>query len=146
MSRGRRYSGKSQSLIAARLVQPRREWIYYTHRIRREVALLLHKRLEDIYDVRLKEHQLWVSYRGVDGRTCSTFFSYRRLPLWQELVVSKICACRNHRELARFSVAMRWEYRNFCYPIEAREIIDQMLDNQACEIDWAASMGEEEAC
>ncbi|HIK26760.1 MAG: hypothetical protein N3E45_10590 [Oscillatoriaceae bacterium SKW80] len=142
MSRRRRYSGKSQSLIAARLVQPRREWVYYTNRIRREVARLMRMPLEDIYDVRLKEHQLWVSYRGADGKTCSTFFSYRRLPLWQELVVSKICACRNRRELARFSVAMRWEYRNFCYPIAMREIIDETLDNQGCELDWAASAGE----
>ncbi len=145
MSRRQRYSGKSQSIIAAKLAEPERQLAGYIPRIKREVAWLMHAPLENIYDIRLMKHQFWVSYRGADGKTCSTFFSYRRLPLWQELIVSKIYTCPNRQELAKFSAAMRWEYRNFCYPTAMRDAIDEALENRYDELLVAASI-EEQAC
>jgi hypothetical protein len=139
--RKRRYTGPSKSLIASKLLNPELQLAGFLGKIRQEVSAILNLR---ITEVRLKKHMLWVAWKGKDGRTCSQFFSYRKLPIWQELVIAKILECPDLRTWGRFSRACRWEYHHFSYVTEMRDYIDEALDSRLSQLK-AQEWSEEES-
>ena len=126
-TRSRRYTGPSKSLIAAKLVTPDSQLAGLTGRIKQEVSAILGVR---ITEVRLKKHMVWAAYKGQDGRTCSQFFSYRKLPIWQELVIALILECPDLGTWGRFSRALRWEYNHFLYVPEMKDYIDEAMETR----------------
>lgn len=139
--RNRRYTGPSESLIARKLLNPELELAGFLGRIKHEVSAILNVR---ITEVRLKKHMLWVAWKGKDGRTCSQFFSYRKLPIWQELVIGKILQCPDLGTLGRFSRGCRWEYKHFSYITEMSDYIDEALDSRLAQLK-AQEWSEEES-
>lgn len=133
-----RYSGKSRSLIAAGILAPQKQLAGCIPEIKRQVARLLGKPVGDIYDIRLMEHQMLVLCKGADDRPCAQFFSYRRLPLWQALVLRAAANCPALQQWHALSGAVRWEYRRFDYAVEVRDAIDEALEERFYQLKAAA--------
>src|SRR5512136_2623924 len=140
-TRKRRYTGPSKSLIAAKLVNPESQLAGFIGRIRQEVSAILKVH---VTEVRLKKHMVWVAYKGKDGRTCSQFFSYRKLPIWQELVIAKILECPDLGTWGRFSRALRWEYHHFLYVPEMKDYIEEAMESRLSQLK-AQEWSEEES-
>ncbi|MBW4494309.1 MAG: hypothetical protein KME26_14725 [Oscillatoria princeps RMCB-10] len=132
--RRRRYQGKSKSLIVRQIVDPQTQLADCIPQIEREVALVMGVPFSHIYEVRLRKHQLWVSYRGSDGGRCAQFFSYRVLPIWQNLVIQ---AANNRASLEDWWdmwVTAQWEYNRFDYPDEIKGAIQRALAQRFFEL------------
>lgn len=132
--RRRRYQGKSKSLIVRLIVDPQTQLAGCIDQIKREVALVMGVPFCHIYEVRLRKHQLWVSCRGADGGRCAQFFSYRVLPIWQNLVVQ---AAHNRACIEAWWemwVTVQWEYSRFDYPEEIKWAIQRALTERFFEL------------
>lgn len=138
-----RYSGKSRSLIAAGILAPHKQLAGCIPEIKRQVARLLEKPVTDVYDIRLMQHQMWVLCKGADDRPCAQFFSYRRLPIWQALVLRAIANCPTLQKCHAVSGAARWEYRRFDYAVEVRDVIDEALEERLCQLQAVAQPAED---
>ncbi len=138
-----RYSGKSRSLITAGILAPQKRLAGCIPEIKRQVARLLGKSVADIYDIRLMQHQMLVLCRGADDRPCAQFFSYRRLPIWQVLVLEAIAKCPTLQKCHALSGAARWEFRRFDYPVEVRDAIDEALEERLFQLQTAVQRAED---
>lgn len=124
----RRYNGKSRSLIARQILAPQHQLAGYIPLIKRQVALNMGIPVNSIEEIRLMKHQVWVRRIGADGRSCAQFFSYRRLPIPQVLVVQAVANCPTLERCHQMQTATNWEYKRFNYPVEMMDAIDEALE------------------
>ncbi|MCT7952171.1 hypothetical protein NG798_20445 [Ancylothrix sp. C2] len=121
-------SRKRQSLISRKILKPTVQLANKIGQIKRELARLMAMRLENIYQVRLLAHQLWVSYKGKDGRCCSTFFSYRKLLVWQNLVLQAIAESQDLPGAFKLRNILKFEFKRYPYPSTIIDTLQQALE------------------
>ncbi|HEY9810392.1 MAG TPA: hypothetical protein V6D13_13770 [Halomicronema sp.] len=117
-----------QSLISRKILQPTVQLANKIDQIKRQLADIMAMPLEHIYQVRLLAHQLWVSYKGKDGRCCSTFFSYRKLPVWQNLVLQAIAKSQDLPTAIKLRHILKSEFKHYPYPTHTIQILQQALE------------------
>lgn len=123
-------SRRRQNLITRKILKPTVQLASKLGKIKRQLARLMVMRLQNIYQVRLLPHQLWVSYKGKDGRSCSTFFSYRKLPVWQNLIFQAITQSQNLSTALKLRHILKSEFKHYPYPTTAIDILQKVLETR----------------
>lgn len=121
-------SRRRQNLITRKILKPTVQLVNKISKIKRQLARLMVMRLQNIYQVRLLPHQLWVSYKGKDGRCCSTFFSYRKLPVWQNLIFFAITQSQNLPGAFKLRHILKSEFKHYPYPSTAIDTLQKALE------------------
>ena len=121
-------SRRRQNLITRKILKPTVQLANKISKIKRQLARLMVMRLQNIYQVRLLAHQLWVSYKGKDGRCCSTFFSYRKLPVWHNLIFFAITQSQNLPRAFKLRHILKFEFKHYPYPTTAIDTLQQALE------------------
>lgn len=129
MSRKRRKTPRNKSIISRRIINPEIELAEFIPQMKREFAQLMGIPVEQVHRIRLLKHQFVVSYKGDNGNTRSQFFSYRKLPIWEQPIADKLERdCPDLEEWSKIYHAMRWEYQWFPYPVAIKAAIDRALE------------------
>lgn len=103
------------SLISSGWVNPQGRLKAQQQTVLQQLAKCFRVPASEIVDVRFLEHKC-VVIRRVNGKKCSQFFSYRQLPIWQDLVIEAINSCRTLETVEWLGERIAYDLQRFEYP------------------------------
>ena len=128
----RKYRPKGKSLIAAGKINP----VQWQKIPKGEIARALRDHaglsVKEVKKVHHLQHQVCISYINTEGKTCSSFFSYRIFESWQKAVERLIYSCHSLKEFYSLSGYIKYDLDYFPYPVEISDAISFTLENHKC--------------
>lgn len=87
-------------------------------------------------------HQVCVSYWNEQDKACSSFFSYRAFPTWQQAVEQAIATTQNIPQFEYLAQIVEYDLVQFPYPVEMADAIWDALKNHQYELLAAKRLAE----
>jgi len=123
-----RYRPRGKNLITSNKIKPDLWRISSTEA--KETLESTGLAVKEIKKITLLKHKVCISYWNEQGGVCSSFFSYRIFPTWQQEVEKLIENSPNFQKLQLLNHIIEREFKYYPYPVEMQDAICNALENR----------------